>query len=234
MAKELATQNKQVGPSVEQNWAQEYGSEAFQSTIVGRLLKFNKGEWLAGQEEEEIPLGSKFIAATHILQSGWIRWEDNAPAQIVMGMRAEGFRPPPRETLGYTDKSQWGELNGQQIDPWRRTDLLLLADPENGDIYTYSPMSDGGLGAVKTLIKAYGDNMPMKPNDIPIVELGSEWYKHQIYGKIYKPVLTVVGWRDANDVSFEPVDEEEEKPAAKAAPRASAQKPAPRKKNSRR
>ena len=204
MAKEVAKRNQQVGKAADTNWAEEYGSEAFQSNIVGRLLKFNKGEWLAGQEEEEISLGSKFVAATHLLQSGWIRWEDSAPAEIIMGLRADGFRPPPRETLGHTDKSKWGELNGQQIDPWRRTDVLLMADPETREIYTFSPMSEGGLGAVKALIKEYGTNMRQHPNDIPIVELGSSWYKHAQFGKVHKPVLTVIEWRDANDISFEP------------------------------
>jgi hypothetical protein len=233
MAKELATRGKQeVGPPADLNWAEEYGSEAFQSNIVGTLLKFNKGEWLAGKEEEEVPIGTEFVVAAHLLQSGWMRWEDSAPVEILMGLRSEGFRPAPRETLGYTNKDEWGELNGQKIDPWRRADLLLMADPENGDIYTYSPMSDGGLSAVKMMIKEYGANIRVKPNDIPVVKLGSEWYKHPTYGKIYKPVLEIVDWRDMNDMSFTPVDEEENeaqeaKSAAKPA-RASAQKPAPR------
>jgi len=235
MARELAKQNQSIEEIAEapnRNWAEEYGDEAFQSNIVGDLLKFNKGEWLAGQDEEEIPLGTELVAAVHILQSGWMRWEDSKPVEIIMGMRSEGFRPPPRESLGHTDKSQWGELNGKIIDPWRRTDTLLLADPQTGRIFTFSPASDGGLQAIKGLMREYGPHMRINPNDIPVVTLGSTWYKHPEYGKTYKPTLEVTDWRDVNDVSFVVADEEEEAPAprkaaAPAAPARSA-KPAPR------
>jgi hypothetical protein len=226
MAKEIAKRNQQVAAPTDLNWAEEYGSEAFQSNIIGKLLKFNKGEWLAGQDEEEVPTGTEFVAAVHLLQSGWMRWEDSAPVEIIMGLRADGFRPPARETLGFTDKKLWGELNGQQIDPWRRTDLLLLADPKTREVYTFSPMSDGGLGATKALTKEYGAHMRDAPKDIPVVKLGSTWYKHAKFGKVYKPVLEVVGYRNVNDVSFEPVDEEEEaKPTKRRAAATKKQEP---------
>lgn len=235
MAKELATHNQStaVAPASDRNWAEEYGNEAFQSNIVGDLLKFNKGEWLVGQDETEMPLGTELIAAMHLLQSGWIRWEDGKPVEILMGFRAEGFRPAVRESLGYTDKSQWGELNGKIIDPWRRTDTLLLADPSDGRVFTFSPSSDGGLQAIKALTKEYGSHIRETSNEIPIVKLGSTWYKHPEYGKTYKPVLELVGWRDINDVSFEVADEDgvlpDKAPApAVAAPRPQTAKPAPR------
>jgi len=238
MAKDIATRNQktEVAAAPERNCAEEYGDEAFQSYIVGDLLKFNKGEWLAGQDETEMPVGTELVAATHLLQSGWMRWDDGKPVEIIMGCRADGFRPPARETLGYTDKSTWGELNGQVIDPWRRADVLYMADPKTGQVYTFSPMSDGGLQAIKGLMREYGPHLRTNPNEIPTVSLGSTWYKHPSFGKVYKPVLELAGWRDVNDVSFEVADEEENpaparkpaaKQAAKPAPRAAA-KPAPR------
>lgn len=226
MAKDIVASKSQVpAPVSDKNWAEEYGDEAFQSNIVGQLLKFNKGEWLVGQDEKELPIGTELVAAAHLLQSGWMRWEDNKPVEIIMGCRADGFVPPERETLGHLDKSQWGELNGQTIDPWRRTDVLYLADPKTGSVYTYSPMSDGGLQAVKGLMREYGPHLRTNPNEIPVVKLGSTWYKHPQYSKVYKPILECVGWRDVEDVSFEVADEEE---VAKPAPQRVAAKPAPR------
>jgi hypothetical protein len=185
-----------------------------------------------------MPVGTELVAATHLLQSGWMRWEDGKPVEVIMGCRADGFRPPPRETLGYTDKSQWGELNGQTIDPWRRADVLYMADPKTGQVLTFSPMSDGGLQAIKSLMREYGPHLRTNPNEIPTVRLGSTWYKHPQFGKVYKPTLELVedGWRDVNDVSFEVVDDDTgeitpTKPAAKPAPRPaprSAAKPEPR------
>jgi hypothetical protein len=233
MAKDIVPRSKStaVAEAPERNWAEEYGDEAFTTNIIGQLLKFNKGEWLVGQEEEEMPIGTELVAATHLLQSGWMRWEDGKPVETIMGLRSEGFKPPPRESLGHTDKSEWGELNGQVIDPWRRADVLLMADPKTGQVYTFSPMSDGGLQAIKKLMREYGPHMRVAPDEIPTVRLGSSWYKHPKYSKVYKPELELVedGWRDVNDVSFEPVDEdvEEAAPAPKAKA-AATPKPAPR------
>ncbi len=118
------------------------------------------------------------------------------------------------------------------MDPWQRTDFLLMADPATSNIYTWSPASVGGLDAIKTLVREYGTRMREAPNDIPVVSLQFETYKHADYGKIYKPVLEVIEWRDIGDVSFKPSAEEEEAP--KAAQKAGSQKPAPKKKNGRR
>jgi hypothetical protein len=94
--------------------------------------------------------------------------------------------------------------------------VILLADPSDGQVYTYAPASSGGLDAIKTLCKEYGTWFATEPDQMPVVKLGSTWYKHATYGKVYKPVLEVVGKRDINDVSFEAVDEEEAAhPAAK-------------------
>ncbi len=234
MKTDIATRNQQqVDAPKSTNWAEDYGAEGYQNNIVGTLLKFNKGEWLTGRDDDEIPAGTQLVAAIHLLQSGWIRWEDKKPAESVVGLRAEGFIPPTRETLGYTNKAEWGELNGQIMDPWQRTDFLLLADPTNGDIFTWSPASVGGLDAIKALAKEYGTHMREAPEEIPVVELSFETYKHADYGKIYKPVLEIVEWRDVGDVSFKPTEEDAETPQP-AARKAGAQKPAPRKKNGKR
>jgi len=126
MAKEIATQQQSaVATQGDKNWAEEYGAESFQSNITGLLLKFNKGEWLAGQDEEEIPLGTELVAAAHMLQSGWLRWQNDRPAETIMGYRREGFRPPPRETLGYENKVDWEERKEQKVAPWKPSDMVL-------------------------------------------------------------------------------------------------------------
>ena len=44
------------------NFFQEYGEATRQTAIVGQLLKFSKGDWTAGQDDEPIDEGSTFIA----------------------------------------------------------------------------------------------------------------------------------------------------------------------------
>jgi hypothetical protein len=228
MANDITQRNPIPAPSLapERNWAEEYGDEAFQSNIIGTLLKYVKGDWLAGKDGDEVPLGTEMVAAMHLLQSGFIRWEDNKPVENLMGFRSEGFVPPERNTLGHHDKSTWRDFNGQLQDPWQRTDVLLMADVTTGEVYTYSPSSGGGLQAIKNLSRDYGSHMRTNPDEIPVIKLSSTSYQHKQFSKVYKPVLELVGWRDLNDVSFEVADDEAEEPAP--APRAVAAKPAPR------
>jgi hypothetical protein len=106
MAKQqVATRKQQTAPAIPaENPFSDYGSEAFASTIVGQLLKFNKGEWLVGREEEALPEGTELVAGMPTLQSGWMKWTDGKPAESRMGLRSDGFRPDSRDTLGDDDK----------------------------------------------------------------------------------------------------------------------------------
>lgn len=234
MAKDVALRStgSQVAVESEKNPFEEYGDEGFQSSIVGTRLKFNKGEWLAGKEEEAVALGTRLVAAMQWLQVGWVKWWEGQPVKTILGLKGEKmpdgtwkkFIPPDRSTLGDLDKEDWEELNGQKRDPWQRCDYLLLADPNTGDIYTFMPSSKGGRDAVIDLSKIYGTNIRIEPNAIPVVALKSESYKHKEFGKVYKPVLELVEWVDADEVNFKPEDDAEAEEAAVAA------KPAAKKK----
>jgi hypothetical protein len=42
----------------------------------------------------------------------------------------------------------------------------------------------------------YGEHMRQKPNEVPVIELGSSSYRHsnKAYGEIRIPILKIVGW----------------------------------------
>jgi len=80
-----------------------YGAEA----VTGDFLKFSKGEWLKGQNDEEIELGRLLAANVEELSIGWIRWEDGKPAERRMGLLGQGHKPEPRGDLGFTDPALW-------------------------------------------------------------------------------------------------------------------------------
>jgi hypothetical protein len=75
----------------------------------------------------------------------------------------------------------------------------------------------------KTYVRMARENGPGNP----IVVLESSTYKHPEYGRVYKPVLKVVGWEKPDDVKEKkalppkeeakkaPAKEEAKKPAAK-------------------
>jgi hypothetical protein len=150
-----------------------YGNAATARSITGTLLRFSKGDFLAGQDGADIPVGSRFVAIMDSLTVGWVRWEDNATTEQRMGLVAEGFQPERRSDLGDHDKDRWEVDNneGQPRDPWQFTNYLILQAAKDGEIYTFTTASKGGLGAVGELAKAYGKTMRQKPDQYPVIEL---------------------------------------------------------------
>lgn len=194
-----------------------YGQEAASGS--GNYLKFSKGEWLLGQNDDEIALGRMLAGNMSELSIGWIRWQDGKPAERRMGLLAQGHKPEARDALGYTDQTLWevGD-DGKAKDPWNFTNELPLADPETGEQMTFSASSKGGIGAIGNLCKAYGKEYRAQGSKVPVIELGRDSYKHSTYGKTYVPVLTISKWVENSSLASPPVEaDEEEKAPAKAA-----------------
>lgn len=208
MSTELATGND--------NPFAAYARAANQRTIVGDILKFSKGEWTAGQNDEEIDEGSRFVAIMDELMIGWVKWSAGRPAEHRMGKLVEGFRPAKRTELGDTDESDWEyDTSGKKRDPWQLTNYLILKQRDTDRLFTFAPSSRGGLSAIGLLCEAYGKGIRAKPDQFPVVEIGTSSYKHDSYGKIKVPTLTVVGWAPkavamaALDASTEQADDDE-------------------------
>jgi hypothetical protein len=195
-----------------------YGQEA--ASGGGAYLKFSKGEWLLGQNDDEIELGRRLAANMDELSIGWIRWADGKPAERRMGLLAQGHKAEARDALGYADQTLWEKDDqGKPKDPWNFTNELPLADPETGEQMTFSASSKGGIGCMGNLCKAYGKEYRQQPGMVPVIELGRDSYRHPTYGKTYVPVVNIVGWV-ANGSVPQPAakdDTAEEKPAASTA-----------------
>ena len=110
MSNEVKIQSEQV-PTVpgNRNVFECVGDALTQGgVIIGDLLKFTKGDWLAGRADEKIADGTELVAVVPGMVDGWQRWEDNRPVEQIMGLLVEGFVPPERSTLShYNDKSAW-------------------------------------------------------------------------------------------------------------------------------
>lgn len=183
----LATQND--------NPFAAYAQAVNQRTIVGDILRFSKGDWTAGQSEDEIDEGTRFVAVMDELMIGWVRWSGGRPVEHQMIRLADGYRPAKRSELGDTNEDAWDTDNtGKPRDPWQFTNYLILKEEEGDRLYTFAPSSRGGLSAVGQVCDVYNKTMRLKPDQFPIVEIGTSSYKHDSYGKIKVPVLKVVGW----------------------------------------
>jgi len=128
-----------------------YANAVAPRTIIGTLLRFSKGDYLAGEEGKEIPNGSTFTANLDELLAGWIKWSGGRPIEHMMVRVAEGRTLPKREVLGDSDASHWeADSAGVPRDPWQFTNYLPLLD-EQGGIFTFATSSRGGLTAIGDL-----------------------------------------------------------------------------------
>jgi hypothetical protein len=175
---------------------QQYADAVSPRNIVGKLLKFSKGDYVAGEGGEEIKEGTQLVAIMDELWTGWTRWEDNKPVESRMGRIVDRFAPPPRRELGHDNKDEWpADDRGEARDPWQFGNYLVLKNAETGEYFTFTTGTRGGLNTIADLCRHYARDVKQHPDCFPVVALKSDSYNHpnKAYGRIKVPVLTVVG-----------------------------------------
>jgi hypothetical protein len=175
-----------------------YAAYAEQATGGARnIVKFRKGRFFYGQDDVEIPPGTRLVADMAGARVGWVRWRDGRPTDEVMVLIGEGVAPPRRDELGDRDRELWEtDERGDPKDPWQLTNHLPLIGPETGDRFLFATSTRGGIGAIGVLAKAYGTLYRQKPGKLPVVELEASDYAHpnKAYGRVDVPVLELVDW----------------------------------------
>jgi hypothetical protein len=182
----------------QKNMFEAYGEAATPRAIEGTMLRFLKGDFLAGASAHaiEVALGARLVAVMDSLAIGWLRWDNSAPTDPRMGLVVDGFQPPRRSELGDLDKEMWErDSEGEPRDPWQFSNNLVLREIETGEVYTFVTSSKGGLGAIGELCKVHGKHIRQHPDDYPIVELdiGSYQHRDRSLGRIKYPIFKVVG-----------------------------------------
>jgi hypothetical protein len=181
-----------VGGSVDPFSA--YADAVAPRNIVGKLLKFSKGDYLAGEEMEPVPVGTIFTVNADELLVGWIKWLDSKPAEQRMVRLSDGQTPAKREELGDEDKSNWeADSTGKPRDPWQFTNYLPLLS-ETGELFTFTASSRGGINAIAVLCRRYGQHRRRHPDVHPMIALDVDAYQHRDFGRIKFPRLTPAGW----------------------------------------
>jgi hypothetical protein len=113
-----------------------YADSVSPRTIVGTLLKFSKGDFLAGEESKEIAEGTTFTANVDELTVGWVKWSGGKPIEHIMVRVAEGRTLPKRAELGDDDATRWEtDSTGAARDPWQYTNYLPLMN-EAAELFT--------------------------------------------------------------------------------------------------
>lgn len=188
----------------------DYAKSQQSSFIIGKLLKFTKGDYAYGENNVPVPMGTRFVMNMDSLVVGWVRWENNRPSEQIMGRVQDRFTVPRRNELGDDDNELWElDADGRPRDPWQRGAYVLLkieqgapvsedrlpADPLFG-IFTFAASSVGGLGAVNDVCKVYGEIRRQRPDEFPVIQIGMDSYQHRnrSFGRIKKPVFEVCDW----------------------------------------
>ena len=168
--------------------------EASERTIRGHLLKFADWRWTLGKEATPVDNGTRLIALATAAM--WVRWEDGKPVEHIV--RRPGERLPEREKLSHTNEKEWESGPGNEPkDPWANTRLVYLVDPDTAEAYTFSTSSLGRRDAVVELGDQIARMRDAHRDATPIVELRAVEMPTR-FGRKSKPMLKVVGWKNAN------------------------------------
>jgi hypothetical protein len=179
-----------------------YADACAPRAIVGKLLKFSKGDFVVGDASETIADNVEFTALMDELTIGWVRWEDGKIAETHMGRVIDGFASQPRRELGDLDAAAWETgADGKARDPWQFQNYLPLQRGD-GELFTFVAGSRGALNAVAELCRIHSRHAKQDPNHYPVVRLRSDEYQHRVkeFGRIKFPVLGVVGWTAKTDL----------------------------------
>jgi hypothetical protein len=174
-----------------------YANAVAPRNIIGTLLKFSKGDYLAGEEGAPVPTGTIVTANVAELLAGWVRWADNKPIEHIMVRVADGKAVPKRADLGYLDKSAWELDNyGEPRDPLQFTNYLPLMS-ESGELFTFAISSRGGINAIGELCRRYSQHRKRHPDVLPMIALNVDSYQHKVkeYGRIKYPKFAPMGWQ---------------------------------------
>lgn len=197
------------------------------------ILKFNKGRWLLGQDDEILEPNTEIAVNVMEAETGWIFWRDGKPEERLFVRIASGRKPEMRSSLGHDDQALWEtDKEGKPVDPWARV-WEIPAREIDGDQreVTIAGGSKGFEKAAKKLFNQFGQEGKLNQGKVAVVQLGAGTYKHPTWGLTDEPYLTITRWIDP-PVDLEDDDEPANEPEAEEtsveskAPKAAAKKQA--------
>lgn len=152
-----------------------------------RLLK--DAHWVFGQKDDAVQENSIWAINPLSIAHGWVAWTNHEgnTKNTMVGEVMEPVHAPKPPRPAPTDGWPYSEQ--------RMFELRCMDGDDEGTEVVYKVASIGGMRAVDDLLSALqgqlNDN-PLFP--CPVVELLSDSYQHQKYGKIYVPIFSIVDW----------------------------------------
>jgi hypothetical protein len=104
----VVSDNTALAPAKHSDPLAAYADAVAPQYIVGEMLRFSKGDWIAGKDDI-LAIGTMFTVAPDELLAGWIKWFDSKPVEHEMVRVNDGSIPKQRTELGDTDPAQWAK-----------------------------------------------------------------------------------------------------------------------------
>jgi hypothetical protein len=190
------TTTKAVAVHDERPAVDRYLDEVAPASIVGRLIKFKKGKFVIADDESEIADSEDFICLADMTMIGWVKFNENAPPDRIMGLLYDGFEMPERETLGDLDQSQWElGLDNRPADPWQHHIYLVLQKPATQEFFTFAASTVTARRSIGNLLRHYNRTLKMGATDYPVIRLKLSGFNHrdERVGWVPTPAFAVVG-----------------------------------------
>src|SRR5215467_7910671 len=134
---ELAETNKSIPTTT--NGAENILAAAREHAGFEKILKFRKGEYFIG--DENIPLGTEFLAHPEAWTKSWIKFEGGKVTYRKLYRVARGEVPPEREELDELDRTAWVSGSNGQQDPWLKQQLLPFETLTAGEVVIFATSS---------------------------------------------------------------------------------------------
>jgi len=190
-----------------QNGSNYLAKKAQENAPSARFMKYKQGKYFIGNDE--VPSGSRFIAAPQSVFEEYLCWEDGEIVDRHTAHVAKGEELPPRESLDRQDPEQWDVHLGEKSDPWVKTTNLPLFSLEDGDEVVLTSSTKGGTGAIWKLVNQQQNRAGIgKPAVVPVIELQTvQRHNRKINGPVNYPVLKPTGWRGEESPAEDPQDD---------------------------
>jgi len=165
-----------------------------------RLLR--DGEWVFGQADDPVQQGSEWAVNPLSIMHGYSCWTNNPDPKVKNTLLGEVMVPIMEHKPILPEP-----INGFPFKEQRAFELKCVLGDDEGVEVTYKTSSVGGMRGVDNfLAELQKQIMTGTTNLVAIVQLEASPYEHSSYGRIYNPILNVVGWADM-DGNREEVEE---------------------------